>query len=209
VDPEVSQLERALTATGAVVGAIRQDQWSDPTPCSEWSVADLLSHLTIGNFGFASAVDGTAFAGSAAAAPAGRADIRPAEASTPDADPVEAYRQSAAAVTEAFARPGALDRIVSVPFGQVPGRMALHLRITEVLAHGWDLARATGQPANLPEDLAEQELAFTLSKLGDIPPGRRPFGPPRPVAGDAPAIDRLAACLGRDVSARPRGGTGR
>jgi hypothetical protein len=57
------------------------------------------------------------------------------------------------------------------------GDAALHLRVTELLVHGWDLARATGQPASFPDDLAEQELAFSRSKLADIPAGRRPFGP--------------------------------
>ena len=102
----------------------------------------------------------------------------------------------------AFREPGALDRIVTVPFGTVPGMVALHLRITEFLVHGWDLARATGQPVIAPDDLAAQELAFSRSMLAKIPPDRRPFAPPQPVAGLAPAIDQLAACLGRDVTPR-------
>ena len=113
---------------------------------------------------------------------------------------LRAYRDSAAALLDALARPGALDKIVTVPFGTVPGVVALHLRITEILVHGWDLARATGQQTAFADDVAEQELAFSRAKLADIPPGRRPFGPPQPAADDAPAIDRLAACLGRSVT---------
>jgi uncharacterized protein (TIGR03086 family) len=180
VEEQVRQLARALDATGTLIGSVREDQWGDPTPCTDWSVGDLVSHLTTGNYGFARALSG-----SAPESGGGRA---------------EAYRASAAAVTEAFSQPGALARVVTVPFGTVPGVVALHLRITEVLTHGWDLARATGQPADLPEDLAEQELAFTLAKLGDVPQDRRPFAPPRAVSPGAPAIDRLAACLGRDVT---------
>lgn len=86
---------------------------------------------------------------------------------------------------------------------QLSAAVALHLRITELLVHGWDLARATDQVVTFPEDLAGQELAFTRVALADIPPGRRPFAPPEPVADDAPAIDRLAACLGRTVTAPP------
>jgi uncharacterized protein (TIGR03086 family) len=100
----------------------------------------------------------------------------------------------------AFRQPGALGRIVTVPFGKVPGIVALNLRVTEALVHGWDLAMATSQPARFPADLAEEALVFCRDKLGDVPPDRRPFAPPQPVADDAPAIDRLAACLGRDVS---------
>ena len=83
--------------------------------------------------------------------------------------------------------------------GTVPGVVLLHLRITELLVHGWDLAQATAQPPLLPDDLAEQELQFTSGKLADIPAGRHPFAPPQPVPDDAPAIERLAACLGRRV----------
>src|SRR5664280_312673 len=79
----------------------------------------------------------------------------------------------------------------------VPGIAALHMRIVEALVHDWDLARATGQPAELPDDLPARELTFTRGKLADLPPDGRPFAPPRPVADDAPAIDRLAAGLGR------------
>lgn len=88
-----------------------------------------------------------------------------------------------------------------MPFGTVPGIVALHLRITEVLVHGWDLARATHQVARFPDDIVEQELEFTRGRLPDVSSARRPFAPPRPVPDDAPAIDRLAACLGRPVTA--------
>lgn len=119
--------------------------------------------------------------------------------------PAAAYRDSADAVLAAFALPGVLERVVAVPFGSVPGIVALHLRIVEVLVHGWDLARATRQPVRFAEDLAEQELEFTRARLGDVPPARSPFGPPQPVADGAPAIDRLAACLGRHVDIGPVG----
>jgi uncharacterized protein (TIGR03086 family) len=76
--------------------------------------------------------------------------------------------------------------------------VALHLRLTELLVHGWDLAHATGQPTTgLPDDLAEQELAFSRVQLERIPPDRSPFAPPQPIDDAAPAIDRLAALLGR------------
>ena len=69
--------------------------------------------------------------------------------------------------------------------------------------------RATGQAVTFPEVLAAAELDFTVSQLPAVPPDRSPFGPPRPVAPDAPAIDRLAARLGRDVTAHPvPGGAG-
>jgi uncharacterized protein (TIGR03086 family) len=103
-------------------------------------------------------------------------------------------------VLTAFRRPGVLDEQFVVPFGPVPGIVAAHLRIVEMLVHGWDLARATGQSTDFPDDIVEQELAFSRAKLGEIPPGRTPFAPGQPVAQDAAPIDRLAACLGRTVT---------
>jgi len=78
----------------------------------------------------------------------------------------------------------------------------VHLRTVETLVHGWDLARAIDRPAPFPEELAEGELAFSRDLLGRIPEGRHPFGPSQPVDDDAPAIDRLAALLGRDPRRR-------
>jgi uncharacterized protein (TIGR03086 family) len=73
----------------------------------------------------------------------------------------------------------------------------VHMRMNELLVHGWDLARATGQPADLPEDLAEGALRSWQTRLADRPRQGMPFAEPTPIAGDAPAIDRLAAYLGR------------
>jgi uncharacterized protein (TIGR03086 family) len=199
-DP-VDQLCVAIDATGLLISAVRDDQWAAPTPCPEWTVRDLVGHMVTSNYAFVSILGGTApeAPGRTAPEPPGGA----ADSPRPDAGLVDAYRDSAAALVGAFRQPGVLDRVHAVPIGPVPGIAALHLRITEVLVHGWDLARATGQDAVFPEGLAEQELAFSRSKLGDIPPGRTPFAPPQPVPGDAPAIDRLVALLGRDVSGAP------
>lgn len=182
------QLSLALDFTGQLIAGVREEQWAGPTPCPDWTVHDLVKHIIGGNSLFTGALRG------------GEQPPAPPGAGLPGAGLPAAYRDSAAGLLAAFTEPGALDRIVTVPFGTVPGIVALHLRITELLVHGWDLARATGQPATAPEGLAEQELAFSRSKLADIPPERRPFAPPQPADDLAPAIDQLAACLGRDVT---------
>ena len=180
----VEQLSLAFDFTDQLIAAVQEEQWAGPTPCAGWSVRDLVTHVVAGNSLFAAALRG--------------------------GQPPAAPQDSAAGLLGAFREPGALDVMVTVPFGTVPGVVALHLRITELLVHGWDLARATGQAATVPDGLAEQELSFSRSKLADIPPDRRPFGPPQPVGGSAPAIDQLAALLGRDVTPHPPApGTGR
>jgi uncharacterized protein (TIGR03086 family) len=185
----LKQLALALDICGQLVESVRPAQWDGATPCPQWRARDLISHLIGGNIWFASSVSGT---------PPTLSPPRPD--GWPDDELAPAYRASAAALLGAFSQPGAFEKIVTVPIGKVPGIVAVHLRLTEVLVHGWDLAQATGQQPLFPEDLAEQELEFTIGKLPDVPPDRRPFGPPQPVADDAAAIDRLAACLGREIA---------
>ncbi len=186
-------LAQALDATGKLVAAVRDEQWLDPTPCPDWTVRDLVRHIIGGNRMFAAILRGEPPGASGGGSPAGPGQ--------PGRDLLGGYREAASELLAAFSQPGVLEEMFTVPFGTVPGSVALHLRITEVLVHGWDLAWATGQPARFPGALAEQELAFSRRALGDVPPGRSPFGPPQPVPADAPLIDQLAACLGRTVTA--------
>jgi uncharacterized protein (TIGR03086 family) len=189
----VEQLAKVLDATEQLIAAVRAEQWAAPTPCTEWNVRDLVNHLVAGNRMFAGILRGDA---------ATPADIPRLQAVDVLGDePVAAYRDAADAVLAAFSQPGVLEKVFTVPVGTVPGIVALHLGITEVLVHGWDLARATRQVVQFPADIVEQELEFTRGKLADVPSTRHPFAPPQPVPDDAPAIDRLAACLGRPVTA--------
>ncbi len=182
----VDQLDSVLATVQPLVAAVGSDQWDAATPCPGWDVRTLLGHLVGGNHLYAAALAGQD-------GPARGADVL-------GPDPCGAYRDSAAAVVAAFRAPGALDRPVTVPFGTVPAEMALHLRIVEVLTHGWDLARATGRTVSFPDDVVEQEIAFSRRALPMIPPERAPFAPSRPVPDDAAPLDRLVALLGRDPS---------
>lgn len=185
----VDDLAAALAATGALVASTPADRWGSATPCPEWDVRALVAHLVRGNWLFAAALGGQ------------QPPAPPGDPVQDDAvlDDATSYDDSGRAVVAAFAEPGALERLVTVPFGTVPGAVALHLRTVEALVHGWDLARATGQRLTADDGVVEREIGFTEAALGQLPPDRSPFAPPRPVGADAPPLDRLAALLGRDV----------
>ncbi|GAC1639429.1 MAG: TIGR03086 family metal-binding protein [Chloroflexota bacterium] len=199
----IDRLTRALDATGQLIAAVTDDQWSNPTPCPGWNVRALVNHLVVGNQTVASIL---------------RDEPQPPpetlrEMRTVDRlgdDPLAAYRAAGDALVTAFSEPSVLDRVVRVPVGPVPGAVLLHLRITELLVHGWDLACATGQPPRLPDDLAEEELAFARGpQAPDVPRTGHPFGPPQSVDAEAPAIVRLVAYLGRQpASAGAEAGRG-
>jgi uncharacterized protein (TIGR03086 family) len=184
----VDQLDSVHAVVEPLVAAVASDQWGAPTPCADWDVRALVTHLVGGNRLFAAALGG---------APLEQA--RQALAGDPlGADPAAAYADSAAEVAAAFRAHGTSDRPVTIPFGTVPATVALHLRIAEALVHGWDLARATGRTVSFPDDVLEQEIAFSREFLPRVPPDRQPFGQSRPVTDDAPPLDRLVALLGRD-----------
>jgi uncharacterized protein (TIGR03086 family) len=182
-DP-IDQLVEALEITGAVIQGIDDSRWDLPTPCTEWTVRDVVVHLVDGNWRFAALFGNPT--------PEERSSDAPAEL-------VASYRDSAAALASAYRRPGALTEAVTVPFGTVPGSVTLQLRLVEALVHGWDLARATRQQITFPDGIAEAALSFSQAASAQVPPGRNPFGPPQPVAENAVGIDRLAAYLGRPV----------
>jgi uncharacterized protein (TIGR03086 family) len=175
--PEVDQLARAFAAVDDLIARIRAEQWSASTPCSEWTVRQLVAHPIGMNRVFIALLNDE---------PMPRPAAPPAEA-----DPVGAFRDSAATLQAAFDRPGVLERTYSVALGAATGAERLQIRLYDLLAHGWDLAQATGQPA----------LGFVRSQLTDqARPGR--FAPAQPAADNAPAIERLVAFLGRPVKAR-------
>jgi len=182
---DVEQLARALAAVGKLIAKVRPEQWSAPTPCTDWPVRRLVDHLIGMNRVFVALL----------------ADQPPPPRPTADHiedDPVGAYRVSAAALLAAFEQPGVLERTYAGPLGAATGADRLQIRLYDLLAHGWDLATPTGQPIELPEDAAEQALAFVRTQLTDnARPGR--FDPVQLVADDAPAIERLVAFLGRPV----------
>jgi uncharacterized protein (TIGR03086 family) len=192
-EASVDQFAEAVAANRRLVAGVAADQWPAPTPCAGWTVRDLVNHVVVGNRLFADVMTGRA---------ASIAEARQAWAGDRlGADPVAAYQEAAEAAVAAFRRPGALAEPVALSFGSVPGPVALHLRIVETLVHGWDLARATGQPPEFPDDVVEQEIQFSRTGLEQLPLPREdgPFAPPQPVDPAAPALDRLAALLGRPI----------
>lgn len=112
--------------------AVRSEQWSRPTPCTEWNVRQLVNHTTRGNLNYVSLLHG--------GGPAEFLRLRDADAL--GTDPVGAYTRSVRKCAQAFGETGALQRILDHPLGPVSGRQALAVRITDSTVHTWDLARA-------------------------------------------------------------------
>lgn len=166
-----------------LVAGVRPEQWSAPTPCTEWDVRMLVNHVVSGNLWFVSNIVGTE-------KPDRSTDFL-------GDDPAAAFADSAATLHDAFVAPGTMQGTFPSPIGNQPGPFLVQMRITEQLVHGWDLAHATGQTMDVPEALAEQTLSGLRPALAGMPREGGPFKEEKPVRDDAPALDRLAAFLGR------------
>jgi len=181
--------DRALDALGTTIERVDPSQFDDPTPCAEFDVRALLNHVIGGNYRFVAIARGEA----GAAVPA-TGDFVTDDAVTP-------YRESAAALSQAWADPSVLERTAHMPFGDFPGEFALGIHIVEAVVHSWDLAKATGQPTELDPVLCD--AAWQRSKDIDDTfrgPGR-PFGPAVATPPDATATEKLMGWLGRQPGA--------
>lgn len=185
------QLAGAFAAVGVVIHGIAPDTWASPTPCTEWPVRRVVGHLIGMNLVFAAILAGEAM---------------PARHEIADDDLPARYDSSAALLVSRFSSPGTLERDFGGPMGSASGAERLQIRLYDLIAHGWDLARATRQPLILPDDVVEDSLAFVTVQLEGVDRGER-FHPAQPGPASADPLDRLAAFLGRDVTwAPPVGG---
>lgn len=178
--PSPTDLYRRATADAlAVAERVRPDQLDRPTPCSAWTVQDLLDHL-VGGTGYL----GAAMAGTEPTAPVG----------STAAD----FRAGVDACLVGLGQPGALDRTCTSPLGfDWTVQEATAGTFMDVLIHTWDLATATGQPTVLDPELVEACVAMFLPDMPERGRAAGIVGPAVAVGDDASAQDRLLAAMGR------------
>ncbi|MCC9308414.1 TIGR03086 family metal-binding protein [Kitasatospora sp. RB6PN24] len=158
-----------------------------PTPCTEFDLRELLGHVIGGIHRIAYIGEG------------GRAlDIAPAVDRVDDTDLSGALGRARARALAAWADDAKLDRVVEVPWGEMPGRMALGGYVMEAVTHTWDIAQTIGLDTALDEELALISLDVAQKALpADRSREGLPFGPLQDVPADANAYARLAGWLGR------------
>ncbi len=179
-------LEQAIASTRAVLTGVSKSQLGDTTPCAAWKVSDLINHIVGGQYFFESCTKG---------APAGR------DTDFSATDFVSAFDEASQQCLAAFRADGIQEKLLTLPFGQMPGSAFMGIAATDTLTHGWDLAKATGQNTDLAPELAAQLLAGAKQF---IQPAFRTqdgavFGPEQTAPAGASNADQLAAFLGRKV----------
>jgi uncharacterized protein (TIGR03086 family) len=180
--------EQAVASTRTVLAGVKPDQLDRPTPCASWNVSDLINHIVGGQFFFATAARGD----------------QPSRDETNYAagDFVDSFNRGSAEAIAAFGAPGAMERTMHLPFGDLPGAVFINIASTDTFIHGWDLARATDQPSELDAEFAlvllDRARPFLLPSLRG-PDGKAAFGPEQVAPDSANGTEQLAAFLGRVV----------
>ena len=191
--PDLPDLGPAARRVSALLEGVDDDALGRPTPC-EYDVATLLDHL-----------DGLALAFTLAA----RKSDDPVLAAPPAPSGGaltpgwrERIPQRLHALAESWRSPEAWTGEATAGGVTMPADIAGAVALDEIVLHGWDLARATDQPYEVdPEALAIVHRFVEESAAPEQAEAREGlFGPPVPVAHDAPLLDRVVALAGRSPS---------
>ncbi|MGI9005280.1 MAG: TIGR03086 family metal-binding protein [Streptosporangiaceae bacterium] len=187
---------RAVRASVAVVAAVTTADLTRPTPCSGWTLGDLLTHMTAQHNGLAAAAAGQG------------GDLAAWRVARPGIDPAGDYAAAADRVIAAFGEPGVLGRTFTLPEIApglaFPAAQAIGFHFIDYVVHGWDVAQSLGLDYALEPDL----LGAALPVAETVPDGEFRLGPgaafaprldPRPDSGADP-MGRVLALLGRSES---------
>lgn len=189
-DTQMLDLEPAARAVAAVAAGIGDGQLGDPTPCPGMAVRHMLGH----------------FLGlSVALRDAARKDLGPTTGTdpadtVPDVDDEGRWRtelpRRLSDMAAAWRDPAAWDGMTQAGGVTLPGSVTGAVALNELVVHGWDLARATGQPYS-PDDASLAACSAFLAASADDR-SATPFGPVVAVPQDASPLDRLIGLSGRD-----------
>jgi uncharacterized protein (TIGR03086 family) len=174
----LSQLDELGPLLSEVIQTITPEDLDRTTPCADFTVRGVLEHMVAGATAFAAGFRGT-------------------EAGAPDtSDVLGAVGPALSELMAAVSSPGALDRTIAAPFGDLPGATFARFVVLDGLVHGWDLARAIGRPYEPSDALVAEVRQFAEEALAPLRDGTT-FADPIEAPASATPIDQLAAFTGR------------
>jgi uncharacterized protein (TIGR03086 family) len=182
----LEQYEHALNEFGSRVEQVRDDQWDNPTPCTDWDVRTLIAHV----------VDEQRWAPYLL----GGGTVEDAGDRFADdplgADGKAAWREASTAARAAFEAEGALDNPVSVSSGETSARDYLWEMTVDAAVHAWDLARGIGVDDQLDHELVRR-IQRESEKDADALAASGLFGEPVSVPAGADLQTRMLGLFGR------------
>ena len=172
-----------LTACRAVLRRLTEDDLSRPSPCTEYTVGEVGQHV----------VRSMVLLASVASDPAAGLAAGPVGPAAGSLDEQVAVTTEAALT--AWRRRG-VGGTVAVGRSTLPASLAVEIIPMELLVHGWDMARATGQQIDVPPEVADHLLGRARALVTEDKRGRS-FAAEVPAGPQASALQRLIAFTGR------------
>ena len=182
----ILDLGPAARRVTSLLSGVSDDQLGAPTPCGTYAVGDLLDHFMGLTLGMRYAAQ------KAAGGP------RPGRSSVDQLDPDwrEALPERLAELAAAWREPAAWQGETEAGGITMPAEVMGIVALDELVIHGWDLARATGQEFDCDPRSTEAVIGLLTRSLKDRP--KELFGEAVPVPEDAPPLDRAIGLSGRD-----------
>jgi len=185
----------AAEATRVVAGVPGQPM-DAPTPCDDWDLRTLVNHVILW----------TAYSAERRAHGESVAEDLMSKDFTADPGFAQDYAAQIGRAVAAWSDPAAWERELGVMGSGTPAADVAAMLIAEMVLHGWDIARATGQDYACDEAVAANVLA-TVEAQGEMFRQYEGFAAVVPLAADdegATVLDRALSLSGRDPQWKPR-----
>lgn len=170
-----------------IVRNVKPDQLANPTPCTEFDVRKLINHLLF----WGPSLNGAAAKHAVPPPAASESDVDLADAGT------AALERHVEATVAAWEKPAAWEGMTTMGDTELPGELVGGMVVGELVVHGWDLARATGQRPEWDEELLTY-LHGEVARSAELGRSMGIYGPEVEVPAEASILDRVLALSGRD-----------
>ena len=184
-------LEPATRRINGLIASVAEDQLDRPTPCPDASLGDLMDHLGIFAAAFVAAARKESSGGTGP----------PPSAANLERGWRDRISRDLLALAAAWGQPDAWNGMTFAGSIEMPADVVGLVALDELVVHGWDIAVATGQPYEVPDQEVDAAMAFVGTF--DVPRDGTLFGPIVSVADTATPLERLLGVTGREPGWRP------
>jgi uncharacterized protein (TIGR03086 family) len=179
----VIDLNPVCEAMIEVLAGVADDHLTSPSPCTDFTVGDLVDHVDL-------------VAQGATALALGSSQLPNTGCSHLEPDWRDTVTKHVWALGKAWDGPAVWEGRGNVPGSDLPNSTWGKIALTELVVHGWDIAAATGQPFDLPEHTLEACFEHVAAFVPNAPLPDL-WGPPVEVPPDAALLVRILAITGR------------
>jgi len=169
-----------------IIGGVQASQLSGSTPCTDWTVQQLIKHnILVAEWAHRALTGGEGV------------DAFAVDGDLPEEGAQDAFVAATNAVLEAIKAPGMLEKVITTPFGEMPAGNFLMLPFGDILIHKWDLAKPTGQDTAMDSSMADACFQVMSPMMEGMREHGGFFGAQVTVPIDASDRDKLLGLCGR------------